>query len=162
MNYFKRLQSRYRYSVILLKQLVITDFKLRYQGSVLGYVWSLLRPLFLFAILYVVFVKFLRVGADVPHFPIYLLSGIVLWNFFSEITTGSVSSIVSRRDLIRKLNFPKYVIVLSVAISALINLLLNLLVIVVFLVLNHVDITWGMLWVPLYMGEIFIFALSVG
>ena len=66
----------------LLSELVRTDFKLRYQGSVLGYAWSLLKPLLMFAILYVVFVKFLKIGGDVPHYPIYLLLGIVLWNFF--------------------------------------------------------------------------------
>ena len=70
---------------ILLRELVITDFKLRYQGSVLGYLWSLLKPLLLFAILYVVFVKLLRFGAGIPHFPVYLLFGIVLWTFLSLI-----------------------------------------------------------------------------
>ena len=75
----------------LLRELVVTDFKLRYQGSVLGYTWSLLRPLLLFLILYIVFVKFLRLGEGVPHFPVYLLLGIVLWNFFSEMTSQSLS-----------------------------------------------------------------------
>jgi ABC-2 type transport system permease protein len=162
MDVLKKIKSRYRYSVILLRQLVITDFKLRYQGSVLGYVWSLLRPLFLFVTLYVVFVKFMRIGADVPHFPVYLLMGIVLWNFFAEITSNSVNAIVGRGDLIRKLNFPKYVIIMSAAFSALINLLLNGLVIVVFMILNGVDFTWSLAWVPLYIFEIFIFAISLG
>jgi ABC-2 type transport system permease protein len=86
----QKFKARYRYSVILLKQLVKTDFKLRYQGSALGYVWSLLRPLFMFAILYVIFGVFLKAKANIPHYPAYLLLGIVLWNFFGEITTGSV------------------------------------------------------------------------
>jgi ABC-2 type transport system permease protein len=162
MNVFARLKSRYRYSAILLRQLVVTDFKLRYQGSALGYVWSLLRPLFLFVVLYVVFVKFLRFGSDVPHFPIYLLMGIVLWNFFSEITTTCVGSIVARGDIIRKINFPKYVVILSVAFSALINLILNLVVIALFLALNDVNITWNIAYVPLFIFEIFVFALSLG
>ncbi len=72
---------------VLLSELVRTDFKLRYQGSILGYTWSLLRPLLLFVILYVVFVKFLKIGDDVPHYPVYLLLGIVVWNFFSEMTS---------------------------------------------------------------------------
>ena len=55
-------------NIILLKELVKTDFKLRYQGSVMGYVWSVLKPLMLFAVMYVVFIYFLRFGADVPHF----------------------------------------------------------------------------------------------
>ena len=65
----------------LLAELVRTDFKLRYQGSVLGYAWSLLRPLLLFVILYIVFVKFLKLGGSIPHYPVYLLFGMVLWNF---------------------------------------------------------------------------------
>src|SRR5258708_35249969 len=102
-----KLQQRYRYAVILLKQLVKTDFKLRYQGSVLGYAWSLLRPLFLFVILYIVFGVFLKAKGNIPHYPVYLLLGIVLWNYFAEVTAGSVGSIVGKGELLRKLNFPK-------------------------------------------------------
>lgn len=156
------MQRRYRYSLILLRQMVLTDFKIRYQGSALGYVWSLLRPLFLFVIMYAVFVKFLRIGADMPHFPVYLLTGIVLWNFFAEIASNSISAIVAQRDLIRKLNFPKYVIILSIAVSALINLLLNLIVICFFMAINHVSVGWSLVWAPLYIFEIFVLALSVG
>src|SRR5436190_9509990 len=87
----------------LLAELVRTDFKLRYQGSVLGYAWSLLRPLLLFLILYIVFAKFFNFGKDVPHYPVYLLLGIVIWNFFAEMTSQSVGSIVARGDLIRKI-----------------------------------------------------------
>lgn len=162
MNYLHKLRRRYRYSLILLRQMVLTDFKIRYQGSALGYVWSLLRPLFLFVIMYAVFVKFLRIGADVPHYPVYLLIGIVLWNFFAEIASNSISAIVAQRDLIRKLNFPKYVIILSVAVSALINLGLNLVVIGFFMRLNHVSVGWNLAWAPLYILEIFVLALSVG
>lgn len=161
MNYFKKIKDRYTYSLILLRQMVITDFKLRYQGSVLGYVWSLLRPLFLFIILYVVFAKFLRVGDGVPNYPVYLLTGIVLWNFFAEITNNGVSAIVGRGDLIRKLNFPKYVIILSAAFSALINLFLNLVVIGLFMAITKVDVSWNILLAPLPILEIFIFAIGV-
>src|SRR6187397_2908051 len=86
----------------VIRELVASDFKLRYQNSVLGYLWSLLRPLLLFVILYIVFVKFIHLGT-VPHYPAYLLIGIVLWNFFAEMTSISLSSIVSRGDLIRKI-----------------------------------------------------------
>ena len=68
---------------ILLKELVKTDFKLRYQGSVLGYLWAVLRPLLMFAILYVVFAQVLRFGDGIPHYPVYLLVGTVIWNFFT-------------------------------------------------------------------------------
>lgn len=145
----------------LLSELVRTDFKLRYQGSVLGYAWSLLRPLLLFLILYIVFVKFLRLGGDIPHFPVYLLLGIVMWNFFSEMTTQSLGSIVGRGDLIRKIKIPRWIIVLSSSISALINLGLNLLVVTIFLFVNKVDVSSTALWVPLILLEVYIFALGL-
>lgn len=157
----QNLKQRYRYSAILLKQLVKTDFKLRYQGSFLGYIWSLLRPLAIFVILYVVFTKFLDVGRDVPHYPVYLLLGIVLWNFFVEVTTGSVSVIVSKGDLIRKINFPKYVIILSNSFSALINLTLNMIIVGLFMYLNKVDIRIIALTFPLYIAELFVFSLAL-
>lgn len=80
----------------LVAELVRTDFKLRYQGSVLGYAWSLLRPLLMFVILYIVFVKFLKIGDEIPHYPVYLLLGIVVWNFFTEMTQQSLTSVVAR------------------------------------------------------------------
>src|SRR5882757_8181870 len=97
----------------LLRELVATDFKLRYQGSALGYLWSLFRPLFMFAILLSVFGYVLKIGSNIEHYPIYLLLGIVLWNFFVEATNNGLQSIVSRGDLIRKINFPKYIIAVS-------------------------------------------------
>lgn len=153
--------TKYRYSLILLKELVITEFKLRYQGSVLGYLWSLLRPLFLFVILYTVFVYFLQIGGDIPHWPVAMLLGIVLWNFFSEVTNNGITSIVNQGDVIRKINFPKYVIVLAGTISAFINLLLNLVVIAVFMAINGVELSWAALLSPLYIIEIFAFALGL-
>jgi ABC-2 type transport system permease protein len=153
--------SRYRYSLILLRELVITEFKLRYQGSVLGYLWSLLKPLFLFVILYFVFVHFLRVGSDVPNWPIALLLGIVLWNFFSEITSNGVSAVVSRGDVIRKINFPKYIIVIASSVSALINLLLNMVVLSIFMIISNVDIGWTALLTPVFIFELFTFGVGI-
>ncbi|HWB39277.1 MAG TPA: ABC transporter permease [Candidatus Saccharimonadales bacterium] len=156
----QRIRQRYRYSLILLKQLVKTDFKLRYQGSMLGYLWSLLRPLFLFAILYEVFGVFLRAKGNVPHYPVYLLLGIVLWNYFAEVTSGSVTSIVGKSELIRKINFPKYVIIFAGSFSAFINLLLNFLVIIIFMIFNHVHPTWSMLLIIPLVAELFVFAIA--
>lgn len=146
---------------VLLRELVITDFKLRYQGSVLGYLWSLLKPLLLFAILYVVFVKFLKFGAGIEHFPVYLLLGIVMWTFFTEATGQGMAAIVARGELIRKINFPKYIIVISGTISALINLLLNLVVVVVFMIINGVHVHWSLLLFPLNILELYVFSLAV-
>jgi ABC-2 type transport system permease protein len=153
--------TRYRYSLILLKQLVKTDFKIRYQGSALGYLWTLLRPLALFAILYVVFVHFLKFGADQPHFAVSLLLGVVVWNYFIEVTMGGVGSIVGKGDLLRKLNFPRYTIVVAGSFSALINLLINFVVILFFIALNGVDIKPIAILSILPIAELFIFSLSL-
>lgn len=146
---------------ILLRELVITDFKLRYQGSVLGYLWSLLKPLFLFAVLYVVFVYFLRFGSDIEHFPVYLLLGIVMWTFFTEATIQGMQAIVSRGDLIRKINFPKYIIVISGTISALINLAFNLIVVFIFMIFNQVDVHATILLLPFNLLELYVFSLAI-
>ena len=145
----------------LLSELVRTDFKLRYQGSVLGYAWSLLRPLLLFVILYIVFVKFLKLGAGIPHYPVYLLLGIVIWNFFLEMTMQSLGSIVGRGDLIRKIRIPRWIIILSSSISAVINLMLNLVVIAIFMVLSHVGFLSTIFWVPFILLEVYILAFGL-
>jgi len=145
----------------LLSELVRTDFKLRYQGSVLGYAWTLLRPLLMFVILYIVFVKFLKIGDSVPHYPVYLLLGIVLWNFFSEMTSQSLGAIVGRGDLIRKIKIPRWIIIFSSSLSALINLGLNLVVIAIFLFLNGVPLTVNILWLPVFIFEIYVLALGM-
>ncbi len=156
----QKLKQRYCYSVILLRELVRTDFKLRYQGSVLGYVWSLLRPFLLFLTLYIVFAKFLKIGNAVPHYPVYLLLGIVMWNFFVEVSVGSVGAVVGKGDLLRKINFPKYVIILAVALSALINLCLNAVVIAIFMVVGHVHVSLQALWLIPLIAELFIASLA--
>ncbi|MEI6152272.1 MAG: ABC transporter permease [Chitinophagia bacterium] len=153
--------QKYRYSYILLKELVKTDFKLRYQGSILGYMWSLLRPLFLFVILYIVFVRLLKVGSGIPHYPVYLLLGIVIWNYFAEVTAGGVSSIVGRGDLLRKINFPKYVILLSVSLSGFINLVLNFIVIAIFMFFSGVTLGYSAFLIVPIIIELFIFSLGV-
>lgn len=157
----KNLFQKYRYSIILLKELVITGFKLRYQGSVLGYMWSLLKPLFLFAILYFVFVYFLKIGEGIPHWPVSMLLGIVLWNFFAEVTNTGLAAIVDRGDVIRKINFPKYVIILSSSILALINLLFNFVVIALFMAISGVNLGWSALLIPLPIIELLAFALGI-
>jgi ABC-2 type transport system permease protein len=145
---------------VLLAELVRTDFKLRYQGSVLGYLWSLLRPLLLFSVLYVVFDKFLKLGAGIPNFPIYLLLGIVLWSFFSDMTNQSLGSIVSRGSLIRKIRIPRWTIVVSSSISALINLGFNLIVVFIFIVVTKSDLLETSLWLPLILLQIYVLGLG--
>jgi ABC-2 type transport system permease protein len=156
-----KFKQRYRYPIILLKQLVKTDFKLRYQGSALGYVWSLLRPLFMFAILYAVFGVFLKAKGHIPHYPVYLLLGIVLWNYFTEVTSGSVAAIVGKGDLLRKINFPKYVIILAGSLSAFINLILNFIVIGILMAATGVSLTWSALYIIPLIAELFVVSLAL-
>jgi ABC-2 type transport system permease protein len=108
-----------------------------------------------------VFVNFLKVGADIPHFAVYLLMGIVLWNYFTEVTTNGLSAIVGKGDLMRKLAFPRYVVVVAGSFSALINLAINLVVVGVFIAFNGVSIGWSALWLIPLIIELFIFALSI-
>lgn len=138
-----------------------TDFKLRYQGSVLGYLWSLLRPLALFTILYIVFSKFLKLGASIPHYPAYLLLGIVVWTYFQEASMLGLRAIVDKGELIRKTNVPKFILVLSTSFSAFVNLIINLVVFGVFLLLSGAEIHWGALLLPLILIELLIFSGAV-
>lgn len=140
--------------------MVVTDFKLRYQASFLGYLWTLLRPLALFTILYLVFVRLLRIGATIPYPAIYLLLGIVIWGFFAESTNAGLGSLVARADLLRKISFPRYVVVLSVGVSALISFGLSMVVIVLFMILARVPVRLDVLWLPLLFVELVAFSLS--
>ncbi len=157
----QQIRAKYRYSSILLKQLVITDFKLRYQNSVLGYLWTLLRPLALFLTLYVVFGRFLKVGSNIPHYSVYLLLGIVFWNYFVEVTSGGVNAIVGRGDILRKLSFPRYVVVVSGTMSAIINFFINVIIVIFLMLINHVPFRTNAILVIFPIMEMFLLALSV-
>ena len=147
---------------ILLKELVKTDFKLRYQGSLMGHLWSILKPLMLFAVMYTVFIYFLRFGGDVPHFAVALLLGMVLWTFFTETTGMGLTSIVGRGDLLRKLSFPSQIIVVSVSINALINLVINLGIVLILGFINGVEISiYALPLIPLLLIELYALALGI-
>jgi ABC-2 type transport system permease protein len=141
--------------------MVITDFKLRYQASVLGYVWTLLKPLAMFTILYIVFVQLLKIGATVPFNAIYLLFGIVIWSFFAESTGQGLLSLVARADLLRKISFPRYVVVVSVGASALISFGLSMIVIIFFMALARVPLTLNVFWLPLLFLELVALSLAL-
>jgi ABC-2 type transport system permease protein len=160
MSLITKVRSRYRYSAILLNQLVKADFKVRYQGSVLGYLWSLLRPLLLFLIMYVVFTVFLPLGKGVPHYAVYLLLGIVFWSFFNDLTNTGLKSIVDKGQLIRKINFPKYNIIVAAAFAALINLVFSMMVVGIFMVFDHVPLSWSVLLLLPLLAELFLVSLG--
>lgn len=128
----------------------------------LGYAWSLLRPLLLFIILYIVFVNFLKFrDNNIPNYSVYLLLGIVLWNFFGETTSQSLSSIVARGDIIRKIRIPRWTIVISSSLGALINLFFSLLVVAFFMIINGADLLRTSLFFPLILLQLYMLALGL-
>ena len=145
----------------ILREMVVTDFKVRYQESVLGYLWSLLRPLLMFAILYVLFTYIIPIGKDNPHYGVMLLTGIIMWNFFSETTSMGASSVVNNGDLLRKISIPRYLMVLTSSISALINLAINCIVIIIFALINgiHPSFEWVLI-IPI-IAELFVFSIGI-
>jgi ABC-2 type transport system permease protein len=147
----------WRRFALLTSTLAVTEFKLRFFGSILGYVWTLMRPLMLFGVLYVVFTQFISVS-DHPLFPASLLMGIVLFTFFADATGGAVTSVVDRENLVRKIHFPRMAIPLSVVLLATINFVLNMVVVVVFALLIGVTPKWTWLEVPFLLGGLAMFA----
>ncbi|MCI6575031.1 MAG: ABC transporter permease [Arcanobacterium sp.] len=159
-SFVNRLSKRYHYALVVFRELVKTDFQLRYQGSFLGMLWSAIKPLMLFAVMYVVFVKFLKFTDGTPTFPISLLCGTCLWSFFAEATSMSMRSIVDRGDLLRKIHFPNYIIVASTTMGSMISLGINLVIVVLFGFFAHAHYTWRVLLVPLSIMQLY--ALTVG
>jgi len=141
--------------------LAATDFKLRWFGSALGYLWTLMRPLLLFGVLYVVFTQVVKFGDGVKDYPVYLLTAIVLFTYFNETTSRGVTSLVDRDNLLRKIRFPRLVIPLAVALHALFNLGLNLIVVFVFVFASGIEPTVDWLQLPLLVGMIVVFATGV-
>ena len=132
----------------LVRALATTDWKLRFFGSALGYVWQLLRPLLLFGVLYVVFTEFVRFDDGARFYAAALLLGVVSFSFLTEATAGATSSIVDRENLVRKIEFPRLAVPLAAVLSALFNLALNLAVVVVFLVVSGGSVRWSWLELP--------------
>jgi ABC-2 type transport system permease protein len=141
----------WRRSWELLRIIAITDFKRTYFGTVLGYLWSLARPLMLFAVLLAVFTQIFRLSG-VPHYAVLLLMNIVLFGFFQEATVTSVGSVVAQEAVVRKTQFPRLVIPLAVVLTSVFNVLLNLVVVVVFILASGVTPTWTWLLFPVVMG----------
>ena len=145
----------------LARTLAVTDFKLRFFGSALGYFWQLGRPLMLFGVLYAVFTQFLKIGGAVPHYPIVLLANIVLFTYFNEATSGAVPSVVGRENLVRKIHFPRMAIPVSVVMVASFNMVLNLLVVVVFALASGIEPRWTWLELPVLVALLTLLIVGV-
>jgi ABC-2 type transport system permease protein len=147
----------------LLWLMSITEFKRVYFGTVLGYLWSLIRPLLLFGVLLFVFTKVFRVGSDlVEHYPVMLLLGIVLFTFFQEATSTAVTSVVAQEGVVRKTQFPRLVIPLSTVVTAMLNLSLNLIIVLIFILAFGVSPAWTWLLFPVALAALLTFAGAVG
>lgn len=140
--------------------LAITDFRMRFYGNALGYFWSLAKPLMLFAVIYVAFTEILDLGDAVPHYPAVLISGLVLYNFFSEATGSATSSLVATGHLLRKMPVPSVAIPLSVVLRSFFNLCLNLIAVAVFFAISGVEIQAGWFQIPLILAGLLAFALA--
>jgi ABC-2 type transport system permease protein len=151
----------WRRSLELLYLIAVTEFKKTYFGTVLGYLWSLARPLMLFGVLLAVFTQVFRIGSEVPNYPVLLLFNIVLFGFFQEATQTAVNSIVSQEGVVRKTQFPRLVIPLAVVLTSLFNLCLNLVVAFVFILAWGIAPTWTWLLFPLVLGLLFVITTAV-
>lgn len=145
----------------LTRELAVNDFKLKYNNSILGYFWSLLRPLALFAILYLVFSIFLRLGGGMENYQFYLLLGIIIWMFFAEVTLLSMQSIVNKANLVKKIYIPKLIIVIAISLTSLMTFLLNLIVFFAFMVIFGLKFPLSIVWFPLYLLELYFFSLGL-
>jgi ABC-2 type transport system permease protein len=135
--------------VSLTRTLTLTDFKLKFYGSALGYLWQLVRPLMLFGVLYVVFTHFVKFGKNVHDYPAVLLAGIVTYSFVAEAVSNAVESVVQREPLVRKVQFPRLVIPASVVATAFLNFLLNYVAVLVFMLASGVTPHWSWFEFPL-------------
>lgn len=143
----------------LLWELVARDLKTKYRRSVLGFVWSLLNPLLMMLVISAVFSTLFRF--DIPNFPIYLLTGQIIFGFFSEATTIAMSSIINGGSLIKKVYIPKYIFPLSRTLSSFINLLFALLAIVIVMFFTKTPVTPVIFLFPLPLIYIFIFSVGM-
>jgi ABC-2 type transport system permease protein len=151
----------WRRALELLYLIAVTDFKRTYFGTVLGYLWSLARPLMLFGVLLAVFTQVFRLGSQVPHYPVLLLLNVVLFGFFSEATTTAVTSIVNQESVVRKTQFPRLVIPLAVVLTSLFNLSLNLVVVFVFILAFGVGPMWTWLLFPVVLALLLAITIAV-
>jgi ABC-2 type transport system permease protein len=145
----------------LTRLLAVTDFRLRFFGSVLGYVWQVMHPLLLFGVLYVVFTEVVRLGEGVELYPVALLAGVVLFVFLSESTSQSVSSLIEREPIVRKIQFPRLAVPLSIVLTALFRLALNLLVVFVFLLISGGEVRLSWLELPLLLALMVVLAAGL-
>jgi ABC-2 type transport system permease protein len=146
----------------LLWLMSVTEFRRVYFGTVLGYLWSLVRPLALFGILLFIFTQVFKIGSkEAEHYPVLLLMGIVLFTFFQEATTNAVGSVVSQEGIVRKTQFPRLVIPLSTVLTSAFNFCLNLVIVLIFLFAFGVTPMWTWFLFPVAVAFLFVLTSAV-
>jgi len=148
---------KYRF---LLQELVSRDFKIKYRRSVLGIVWSLLNPLITMTVISIVFSQLFRF--DVPNYHVYVLTGLVLFFFYSEATSTAMNAVLINSALIKKVYIPKYILVFSKPISAMVNLLFSCIALFIILLFSDVRFQLVNLLFPLPLLYIFVFSTGIG
>jgi ABC-2 type transport system permease protein len=139
----------------------LTDYRLTYFGSALGYLWALMRPLMLFGVLYVVFSQIVKFGDEIPNYPVLLLFNIVVFSFFQDSTQRAVTAVVDSEAIVRKMHFPRIVIPLSTVLTGALNLILSLIAVFVFLVAYGVQPRWTWLALPLVLAPLVVITAAV-
>ncbi|MBJ7459435.1 MAG: ABC transporter permease [Thermoleophilaceae bacterium] len=141
--------------------IAVTDFKLTYFGSALGYLWSLFRPLMLFGVYFVVFTQIAPLGDDIKNYGGLLLLNIMLYQFFVEATSASIMAVTNRESMVRKMQFPRLVIPLATVTTSLLNLAVNLVAVLILIALSGVPITWTWLLLPVGVLPLIVLTLSI-
>ena len=149
-------RNNYFYLMLIM---AITDFKIKYDKSALGYLWSLLKPLLMFGTLYLVFSVFVR--WQVEDYKLYLLLGIILWNFLAEVTLNSMVLLEGKASIIKKIYFPRWIIVAASSLTSLLTLLLNICVFFIFFILAGAHIQISALYLIIYLAELYVFAVGL-
>ena len=143
----------------LIRELTWIEFKLRYNASILGFFWSLLNPLLMLSILYLVFSVLIR--NDIAYYPIFLLIGIILWNFFAESTTNSAAIIITKSPLINKIYFKREILVIATCITTFITLLLNLIILGIFMIISKIGFNLVLLYSIFILLNLFLLSLGL-
>jgi ABC-2 type transport system permease protein len=150
-----------RYVARVMRVVSAAEFKVKYQDSALGYVWTVAKPLAWLAVLYVVFGRFFQLRATFENYTIYLLVGLVLWVFFLDATNLSLESFVSRAGVLRRLAIPRIVIPLSASLTTVLTLAVNVVALAVVMAVVRVEPRWSWLLVPFPVAELIVFTAAV-
>jgi len=155
---FEHLRTLYGYRN-LIWTLAWGDFKQRYKNSILGYFWSLLEPLLMLVVLYVVFSNLMRI--QVEYYQLFLLLGIILWNFLSRATSMGLNAILGKPGMVQKIYFPREILVISSCITALLMSIFESLVFVAFMTVFRVPLSANLIYVPLILVILFLVSLGL-